>query len=65
MTTFTVKGMSCGHCVKSITNAIKGLDPAASVAVDLALGRVEIESTKPDSQLAAAINALDYLVVPT
>lgn len=64
MTTFTVKGMSCGHCVKSITNAIKAIDPTASVVVDLAHGRVEIESTKPDSQLAATINALDYLVVP-
>ena len=64
MTTFIVKGMSCGHCVKSIPNAIKTLDPAASVAVDLARGRVEIESIKPDSKLAAAINALDYLVVP-
>lgn len=64
MITFTVKGMSCGHCVKSITNAIKTLDPTASVAVDLAQGRVEIESTKLDSELAAAINALDYWVVP-
>jgi len=64
MTTFTVKGMSCGHCVKSITNAIKTLDPTAAVAVDLARGRVEIESTKSDSELAAAINALDYWVAP-
>lgn len=63
MTTFTVKGMSCGHCVKSITNAIKTLDPTASVTVDLALGRVEIDSIKSDSELAATINALDYLVV--
>lgn len=64
MTIFTVKGMSCGHCVKTITHAIKTLDPAASVAIDLASGRVEIDSSKPDSDLAAAINALDYLVVP-
>lgn len=64
MTTFTVKGMSCGHCVKSITNAIKTIDPTASVAVDLAQGRVAIDSVKPDSELAAAINALDYLVAP-
>jgi copper chaperone len=64
MTTFTVKGMSCGHCVKSITNVIKALDPAASVAVDLAHGRVEIESTEPDKKLAAAINSLDFFVIP-
>lgn len=64
MTTFTVKGMSCGSCAKSITNAIKTLDPTASVTVDLASGRVEIESVKSDSELAATIDALDYLVVP-
>ena len=40
MTIFTVKGMSCG---KSITNAIKTLDTAGSVAVDLAR-EVDIDS---------------------
>lgn len=64
MTTFTVMGMSCGPCAKTITNAIKTLDPTASVTVDLARGRVEIESVKSDSELAATINALDYFVVP-
>ncbi|RYE07101.1 MAG: copper chaperone [Sphingobacteriaceae bacterium] len=64
MTIFTVKGMSCGHCANVITNAIKSLDPTASVAVDLARAQVEIDSVKPDSELAATINALDYWVVP-
>lgn len=64
MTTFTVKSMSCDPCAKSITNAIRTLDPTALVTVDLARGRVEIGNAKSDSELAAAINALDYLVVP-
>ena len=64
MTILTVKGMSCDHCAKSITNAIKNLDPTASVMVDLTGGKVEIESAKSDSELIATINALDYWVVP-
>lgn len=64
MTRFIVKGMSCGHCVKAITEAIKNLDSTATVVIDLAAGRVDIESLKSDTELADAINALDYLAVP-
>lgn len=63
-TSLRVQGMSCGHCVKTITHAIKTLDPSASVAVDLPTGRVSIDSVKSANELAAAINALDYHVVP-
>ena len=36
MQVFNVQGMSCGHCVKAITQALQAKDPAASVRVDLA-----------------------------
>jgi len=48
MQTFNVQGMTCGHCVRAVTNAIKGEDPAADVQVDLAKGEVAVQS-----QLAA------------
>ena len=32
---FHVPGMSCGHCVRSVTEAVQGIDPSARVAVDL------------------------------
>ncbi len=44
MNAFEVKDMTCGHCVGTITKAVKALDPAATVQIDLAAHRVEIES---------------------
>lgn len=40
---FDVKDMTCGHCVRSITQALTSADPGAQVAIDLARQRVEIE----------------------
>ena len=44
MNAFEVKDMSCGHCVKTITQAVMALDPSAQVRIDLATHRVEIDS---------------------
>ena len=48
MQVFNVQGMTCGHCVRAVTNAIKGEDPSAEVQVDLGKGEVTVQS-----QLAA------------
>jgi copper chaperone len=42
--TFQVQGMSCGHCVGAVTQAVKTVDPQAEVKVDLASGKVEVQS---------------------
>ncbi|MBK5304758.1 MULTISPECIES: heavy-metal-associated domain-containing protein [Gammaproteobacteria] len=44
MQVFNVEGMSCGHCVKAITQALQAKDPAASVRIDLAAKEVGVES---------------------
>ncbi|MFO0490233.1 MAG: heavy-metal-associated domain-containing protein, partial [Curvibacter sp.] len=31
---FTVTGMTCGHCEKSVTRAIKQVDPQAEVRIE-------------------------------
>ena len=36
-----VQGMTCGHCERAVTNAVKSVDPQATVKVDLATGKVE------------------------
>lgn len=46
-TTYTVHGMSCGHCVNSISAAITGLPEVAEATVDLATGTVSVVSTRP------------------
>lgn len=38
-----VEGMSCGHCIRAITQAIRRLDEHAQVSVDLAQKTVLIE----------------------
>jgi copper chaperone len=59
---FQVEGMSCQHCVAAVTNAIREQDGAAQVHVDLAAGRVAIESAQPADTLKAAIDEAGYTV---
>jgi len=62
MTEFKVTGMSCQHCVKAVTNSIQALDAQARVEVDLAAGRVKIESKQDAAALKAAIDEAGYTV---
>jgi copper chaperone len=59
---FDVKGMTCGHCEKAVTSAIRQLDPQAQVRIDRANNRVEIDTTKDRSALAEAIREEGYQV---
>jgi copper chaperone len=58
--TFTVQGMTCGHCEKAVTTAIKILDPQAQVAIDRAQNRVEVTTEQPREAIAAAIKEEGY-----
>ncbi len=57
-----VQGMSCGHCVRAVTDAIRARDPAAVVSVDLAAGRVRAETRLPAQEVRAAIEEEGYHV---
>ena len=46
MQVFSVEGMTCGHCVRAVTQAVQSQDPAASVKVDLAAKAVSVESSR-------------------
>ncbi|CAH0310086.1 Copper chaperone CopZ [Pseudomonas sp. Bi123] len=60
MQVFNVEGMSCGHCVKAITEALQAKDPAASVRIDLAAKEVGVESALTVDQVIAAITEEGY-----
>ena len=60
--TFQVQGMSCGHCVGAVTQAVKTLDPAAEVSVDLASGKVQVQSQQDPAAIARAIEEEGYKV---
>lgn len=53
-TTVTVTGMTCGHCVSSVREEISGIPGVTAVNVDLASGRVDIDSHTPIEQTAIA-----------
>jgi copper chaperone CopZ len=44
--TILVKGMTCGHCVQSVTTALTKLGGITDVRVDLASGRVSYRSAE-------------------
>ncbi|MCU1673434.1 MAG: copZ1 [Frankiales bacterium] len=48
--TWTVTGMTCGHCVSSVTEEVSALPGVTDVQVDLASGRIDVTS---DRDLAA------------
>ncbi|AXA55842.1 heavy-metal-associated domain-containing protein [Pseudomonas thivervalensis] len=62
MQTFNVEGMSCGHCVKAITQALQAKDPAAHVRIDLGAKTVEVQSSLPANAVVEAIQEEGYQV---
>ena len=60
--TFQVTGMTCGHCEKAVTRAIRQLDPQAEVQIDRSQNRVEVQSEQPREALARAIADEGYAV---
>jgi copper chaperone len=62
MQVFNVQGMSCGHCVRAITEALKAKDPAANVRVDLAAKEVGVESALSAEQVINLISEEGYAV---
>ncbi|WP_446225670.1 heavy-metal-associated domain-containing protein [Nocardia sp. IBHARD005] len=61
-TTYTVTGMTCGHCVSSVKQEIGKIDGVTSVDVDLASGlvRVDSEGDLADAEVAAAVDEAGY-----
>lgn len=60
MQVFNVQGMTCGHCVKAVTQAVQALDAKAKVDVDLAGKIVSVQSTLTAEQVLAAIREEGY-----
>ncbi|MFD9701507.1 heavy-metal-associated domain-containing protein [Lentzea sp. NPDC059081] len=64
-TTFTVQGMTCGHCVTAVTEEVSALEGVQTVNVDLDSGKVAMTSTHPVDEeiLRAAIVEAGYVLV--
>ncbi|KJK55560.1 heavy-metal-associated domain-containing protein [Saccharothrix sp. ST-888] len=62
---YVVQGMTCGHCVGSVTAELTKLPGVTSVAVDLATGNVTVDSEQPleRSAVAEAVDEAGYELV--
>lgn len=60
MQVFNVEGMTCGHCVKAVTNAVQREDAQAEVKVDLAQKQVSVKSELPSEQILELIREEGY-----
>jgi copper chaperone len=41
--TLKVQGMTCGHCVRAVTDALLGVEGVSEARVDLEAGRATVE----------------------
>jgi len=57
---FQIPTMTCGHCVRAITEAVQAVDPAARVQVDLPRHQVQVDSTAARESLAAKLAEAGY-----
>ena len=65
MISFEVKDMTCGHCVSTITKALKATDKDAKVQIDLATHPVQVEPVSADAAaLEEAVKEAGYTPVP-
>jgi copper chaperone len=61
MIQFNIPSMSCGHCVKAVTQAVQEVDPQANVDVNLDTKMVNVESQAGREKLAHALTEAGYL----
>jgi copper chaperone CopZ len=61
-TTFRVAGMSCGHCVRFVTDELEAVPGVESVAVDLPTSTVTVVSDRviEPAAIRAAVEAAGY-----
>ena len=62
--TYTVVGMTCGHCVSAVTEEVSRLPGVTGVDVDLASGGLTVTSDAPleETAVRAAVEEAGYEV---
>jgi copper chaperone CopZ len=60
--TYTVTGMTCSHCVSSVTEEVREVPGVAGVDVDLATGMLTVtsETRIDDAAIRAAVEEAGY-----
>ncbi|MET0998760.1 MAG: heavy-metal-associated domain-containing protein [Marmoricola sp.] len=62
---YTVSGMTCGHCVASVTEEVQEIAGVTDVAVDLQSGGLRVTSATPvpATDIKAAVEEAGYQLV--
>ena len=60
--TYTVTGMTCGHCISSVTEEVSQIDGVRDVQVDLPTGKVTVTSDRdlPEEEVRTAVTEAGY-----
>ncbi len=63
--TLKISGMTCGHCVASVTKELSKLPGATNVTVDLASATAHLKADESvtEADLAAAVDEAGYQLV--
>ena len=64
--TYTVVGMTCDHCARSVTQEVSAVDGVTDVRVDQAPGQVDVTTIAPVTVAAvqAAVEEAGYTLAP-
>jgi copper chaperone len=60
---YTVRGMTCNHCIMAVKKSVEAVDPSATVEVNLATQKVKVESKASRDVIAARIEEAGYPVL--
>jgi copper chaperone len=60
----TLPDMTCGHCVKTVTQTVRRMDPGARLDIDLGRHLVKIESGRPAAEFTQALAEEGYPAAP-
>ncbi len=59
-TTYDVTGMTCGHCVSSVTEAVTELPTVIDAVVDLEAGMLTVVGDIEPADILAAVEEVGY-----
>ncbi len=55
-----IPNMTCGHCMRAVTEAVNAVDPLAKVVVDLPNHKVRIDTQAPREAVLARLAEAGY-----
>lgn len=60
MLSFQIPNMTCGHCVRAVTEAVQAIDPTATVQADLPTHQVSVDTTAAREAVVTELTKAGY-----